>query len=102
LLQRLAELEAAAALVATKRGGNGLCVIARTFDEASQPEYLNHFATQLAKSEKTVALLANPVMAICCLRSIRKPERHECFAEASVSRNSRGKAEVRAILREAN
>jgi len=58
LLQRLAELEAAAALVATKRGGNGLCVIARTFDEASQPEYLNHFATQLAKSEKTVALLS--------------------------------------------
>jgi alanyl-tRNA synthetase len=58
LLQRLAELEAAAALVAAKRDGNGLRVIARTFDEASQPEYLNHFATQLAKSENTVALLS--------------------------------------------
>jgi len=58
LLQRLAELEAAAALATMKRDGNGLRVIARTFDEASQPEYLNHFATQLAKSEKTVALLS--------------------------------------------
>ncbi len=58
LLQRLAELEAAAALVSSKRDGNGLGVIVRTFDEASQPEYLNHFATQLAKSEKTVALLS--------------------------------------------
>jgi alanyl-tRNA synthetase len=58
LLQRLAELEAASALVSAKRDGNGLHVIARTFDEASQPEYLNHFATQLAKSEKTVALLS--------------------------------------------
>ncbi len=57
LWQRLAELEAAAALAAAKRDGNGLRVIARTFDEASQPEYLSHFATQLAKSEKTVALL---------------------------------------------
>jgi len=58
VLQRLAELEAAAALVAAKPDGNGLRVIARAFDEASQPEYLNHFATQLAKSEKTVALLS--------------------------------------------
>jgi len=57
LLERLAELEATAALVAAKREGNGLRVIARTFDEDSQPEYLNHFATELAKSEKTVALL---------------------------------------------
>ncbi len=58
LLQRLAELEAAAALVAAKPDGNGLRVIARAFDENSQAEYLNHFATQLAKSEKTVALLS--------------------------------------------
>jgi len=58
LLQRLAELEAAAALAAAKRDGNGLRVIARTFDEGSQAEYLNLFATQLAKSEKTVALLS--------------------------------------------
>jgi alanyl-tRNA synthetase len=58
LLQRLAELEAAAALVAAKPDGNGLRVIARRFGETSQAEYLNHFATQLAKSEKTVALLS--------------------------------------------
>ncbi len=58
LLQRLAELEAAAALVAAKPDGNGLRVIARAFDENSQAEYLNHFATQLSKSEKAVALLS--------------------------------------------
>jgi alanyl-tRNA synthetase len=57
LLQRLAELEAAAALAAAKPDGNGLRVIVRTFDEANLPEYLNHFATQLAKSENTVALV---------------------------------------------
>src|SRR4029077_13897850 len=50
--------EAAAALAAAKRDGNGLRVIARTFEETGQPEYLNHFATQLAKSEKTIALLS--------------------------------------------
>src|SRR4029077_12172649 len=37
LLQRLAELEAAAALAAAKRDGNGLRVIARTFEETGQP-----------------------------------------------------------------
>ena len=57
LLQRVAEADAAAALQSAKPDGNGLRVIARTFDETSQPEYLNHFATQLAKAEKTVALL---------------------------------------------
>jgi len=57
LLQRLAETDAAAALNAAKPQANGLRVIARAFDEASQPEYLNYFATQLAKSEKTIALL---------------------------------------------
>jgi alanyl-tRNA synthetase len=58
LLQRVAEADAATALQAAKPDANGLRVIARTFDEASQPEYLNHFATQLAKSEKTIALLS--------------------------------------------
>jgi alanyl-tRNA synthetase len=57
LLQRLAETDAAAALSAAKRQANGLRVIARAFDGASQPEYLNYFAAQLAKSEKTIALL---------------------------------------------
>jgi alanyl-tRNA synthetase len=58
LLQRVAEADAAAALQSAKPAEGGLRVIARAFDdETSQPEYLNHFATQLAKSEKTVALL---------------------------------------------
>jgi alanyl-tRNA synthetase len=57
LWQRLAEADAAATLAATKPEQNGLRVIARAFDESTQPEYLNHFATQLAKAEKTVALL---------------------------------------------
>jgi alanyl-tRNA synthetase len=58
LWQRLAESDARTILRAAKRDGNGLRVIARTLDETSQPEYLNHLATQLAKSEKTVALLS--------------------------------------------
>jgi alanyl-tRNA synthetase len=57
LWQRLAESDAAAVLHGAKPAENGLRVIARTFDEDSQPEYLGHFATQLAKSEKTIALL---------------------------------------------
>ena len=58
LLQRLAEIDAAAVLNAVEPGANGLRVVARLFDEASQAEYLSHFATQLAKAEKAVALLA--------------------------------------------
>ena len=57
LLQRLAEMDAAAALSAAPPKTNGLRVITRVFDEASQTNYLSHFATQLAKSEKTIALL---------------------------------------------
>jgi len=58
LLQRVAEADAAAALQSAKPDGNGLRVIARTLDETSQPEYLNHYATQLTKSEKAIALLS--------------------------------------------
>jgi alanyl-tRNA synthetase len=58
LLQRVAEADAAATLQSAKRGENELRVIVRTFDETSQPEYLNYFATQLAKTEKTIALLS--------------------------------------------
>jgi len=58
LWQRLAESDAATVLQAAKPAENGLCVITRTFDETTQPEYLGHFAAQLAKSEKTVALLS--------------------------------------------
>jgi alanyl-tRNA synthetase len=57
LLQRVAETDALAVLQSAKPGENGLRIIARTFDESSQPEYLNHFATQLAKADKTIAFL---------------------------------------------
>ncbi len=57
LLQRLAEADAAIALQSLKTGSNGIRVVARVFGEETQPEYLNNLATQLAKSEKTVALL---------------------------------------------
>jgi alanyl-tRNA synthetase len=57
LLQRLAEADAAIALQSLNAGSNGIRVVARVFGEESQPEYLSNFATQLAKSEKTVALL---------------------------------------------
>ncbi len=58
LLQRLAEADAAAALLSVKVDENGIRVLARVFGEESDLEYLSNFATQLAKSEKTVALLA--------------------------------------------
>lgn len=57
VLLRLADRDAAAALAAAKPEANGLRVIARAFGEESQAEYLSYFATQLARSEKTVALL---------------------------------------------
>ena len=57
LLQRVAESDAESALKAAKPAPDGLRVVARTFDEAAPAEYLTHFATHLAKSEKTVALL---------------------------------------------
>lgn len=58
LLERLAEAEAALAVKATRQGRNGLRVVVRTFGEESQTEYLGPFAAQLAKSEKTIGLLA--------------------------------------------
>jgi alanyl-tRNA synthetase len=57
LLQRVAEADAAAALRSAKVEGNGIRVIAQVFGEGNQAEYLNSFATEIAKSEKTVALL---------------------------------------------
>src|ERR1700676_655360 len=57
LLQRLAEADAATALQTASAHANGVCVVARVFGEDIQPEYLSNFATQLAKTEKTVALL---------------------------------------------
>jgi alanyl-tRNA synthetase len=57
-VQRLAEAEAALELQARPPGPEGVLVIARVFQEDTQPEYLSYFATQLAKSENTIALLA--------------------------------------------
>ena len=57
-LQRLAEAEAVLELQAIQRSPEGLGVINRVFQVDAQAEYLGHFATQLAKSEKTIALLA--------------------------------------------
>ena len=57
LLQRVAEADAAVALRSAKVEGNGIRLIAQVFGEGNQPEYLNSFATEIAKSEKTVALL---------------------------------------------
>jgi alanyl-tRNA synthetase len=58
LLQRLAEAEATLALQATPPGPDGRRIIARVFQEDRQAEYLGHFASQLARSENTMALLA--------------------------------------------
>jgi alanyl-tRNA synthetase len=58
LLQRLAEAEAVAALQSTNVSANGIRVVARVFGEETQEEYLAQLSTQLAKFEKTVALLA--------------------------------------------
>jgi alanyl-tRNA synthetase len=57
-LERLAEAEAALALQAAPGSVGGVRVIDRVFQEDAQAEYLGYFATQLAKSEKTIALLA--------------------------------------------
>ena len=56
-LERLAVAEAALALGSTVPGPDGLRIVSRIF-EGVAPEYLNFFATELVKSEKTIALLA--------------------------------------------
>lgn len=55
-LERLAVAEAAPALQSTAAGPDGLRVISRVLENVPS-EYLGFFATELAKSEKTVALL---------------------------------------------
>jgi alanyl-tRNA synthetase len=57
-LERLAQAEATLTLQAAPAGEDGIRLMARVFQEDAQAEYLNHFATQLAKSDKTIALLA--------------------------------------------
>jgi alanyl-tRNA synthetase len=59
LLQRLAEADAATTMQSARAHANGVRVVARVFGEDIQPEYLYAFATELAKSEKTVALLGS-------------------------------------------
>ena len=58
MLQRLAEAEATLALQSIPPGPDGRRIISRAFHEDVHPDYLGHFAAQLAKSEKTIALLA--------------------------------------------
>jgi alanyl-tRNA synthetase len=57
ILERLAVAEAALALQSTPAGPDGLRISLRDFEDVPV-EYLGFFATELAKSEKTVALLA--------------------------------------------
>lgn len=57
MLERLARSEAKLALQATPPGGNELRVLAAVL-EGLPAEYLGFFATELAKSEKTIALLS--------------------------------------------
>ena len=57
-LERLAAAEATLAWQSTPVGADGMRLIDRVLEEDAQPEYLGHFATQLAKNERTVALLA--------------------------------------------
>ena len=58
MLQRLAEAEATLALQAIPPAPDGRRIISRAFQENLHTEYLGHFAAELAKSNKTIALLA--------------------------------------------
>ncbi len=57
LLQRLGEIEAAQAVRETAARPDGLRVVQRVFADI-EAEYLGFFATEIAKTEKSVALLA--------------------------------------------
>jgi len=57
LTRRLAEAEASVALQTTPSGPNGIRLISRVI-QGVEPEYLASFATQLARTEKSMALLA--------------------------------------------
>jgi alanyl-tRNA synthetase len=57
LLQRLAEIEAARAIREAAPNSDGLCVVQRVFEDV-EAEFLGYFATNVAKTEKTIALLA--------------------------------------------
>jgi alanyl-tRNA synthetase len=57
MLERLAKAEALLALQTAPGGPNGLRIVSRVFEDVPA-EYLGFFATEIAKSETTVALLA--------------------------------------------
>jgi alanyl-tRNA synthetase len=57
LLQRLAEMEAAAAVQSIPAAANGVRILVRAFDEATQADYIGNFASQLAKSSGTIAIV---------------------------------------------
>lgn len=57
LLERLAEVEAAQVVRETAPGPDGIRAVLRVFEDAD-PDFLGHFATHVAKTEKTIALLA--------------------------------------------
>ena len=56
-LERLAKAEAALMLQSTPPGPQGLRIVSRVFEDVPA-EYLGFFASEIAKSEKVVALLA--------------------------------------------
>lgn len=57
LLQRLAEIEAGQAVREAEASPDGLRIVHRVFADV-EPEFLGHFATEVAKTEKAIALLA--------------------------------------------
>ena len=57
MLESLAKAEAALALQTVHRGPGGFRIVSRVF-EGLPAEYLGFFATEIAKSEKTIAILA--------------------------------------------
>lgn len=57
LLQRVAEIESGQALREAAARGDGLRIVQRVFDSV-EPEFLGFFATEIAKNEKSIALLA--------------------------------------------
>jgi alanyl-tRNA synthetase len=60
LLLRLAEIEAGQAVREATPNSDGLRVVHRVFEDV-EPEFLGHFATHVAKTEKSIALLARTV-----------------------------------------
>ena len=57
LLQRLAEIEAGQAVRDAAAGIDGLRIVQEVFEEV-EAEFLGYFATEVAKTEKSIALLA--------------------------------------------